>query len=656
MPCRNTLLLALAVALLPSARVLAQPVCTLAQITDSTDGDSWDPSLDGGSVAFVSDADLTGGNPNRNPEIFLYDGSAIRQITESARNRISQYPSLDEGSIAFVSEGGLIGDIYDPGNNIYLYDGSTIRQITQDAFGVRPPSLDRGTIAFVTSADLTGENPAGLPHLFLYDGSRFQQISEADLHAFSIPSLDGGAIAFASSSDPTGGNPDGGQEIFLYDGSELTQITDSLFHNLAYSPSLDGSAIAFTSNADLTGGNPASFEIFLYDGAEINQITDAPVFMNSEYPSLDGRAIAFLSDANHTGENQDERDEVFLFDGSTIVQVTHSEYPTDHPSGPARFTPPSLDGGAIAFASNGDLTGGNPDGNWELFLATCPELAPPPGPYLTSDEIPDFRFKVRITAGNRVAAGIQESDCLGESLCVSAALPGRSELFVRLIGPRPNGFLWTNLVRFTPSRVEVWAEQISTGKINYYDLPALPRENTELTGLVDKEAFLLAASSGLMEPSIRAHSLGLSGMAPLDLGPPDSASVFEPTTPPQSASHVGESPKATTFTSEVFPGYGFTVRISSGNEEQPVQVESDCLPETICVSGALPGRSELFLRIIGPRPNGFLWTNLVRFTTSRVEVEIEQLATGDIKTYVLDEVPRQSDQLPGRVDKEAFLP
>lgn len=47
---------------------------------------------------------------------------------------------------------------------------------------------------------------------------------------------------------------------------------------------------------------------------------------------------------------------------------------------------------------------------------------------------------------------------------------------------------------------------------------------------------------------------------------------------------------------------------------------------------------------------------LVRFTTSRVEVEIERLDTGEIQSYVLDEVPRGSDRLPGRVDRQAFTP
>jgi len=280
----------------------------------------------------------------------------------------------------------------------------------------------------------------------------------------------------------------------------------------------------------------------------------------------------------------------------------------------------------------------------KIYQVGGPGTQLPPGPYLESPELPGFRFKVRITAGGQEFAGVQEADCLAETLCVSGALAGRSELFLRVIGPRPNGFLWANLVRFTPSRVEVWAEQIATGQVNYYELPALPGHDTELGGLVDKQAFSPVDAAGAAAGrSVRPRPLGAAGVSALE-----PASGLAP--------RLFGRPGAATFTSEAFPGYRFTVRIFANGEEQPARLEGDCLAETVCVSGALPSRSELFLRIIGPRPNGFLWVNLVRFTTSRVEVEIEQLATGEKRTYVLDQVPGQSDELPGRIDREAFSP
>ncbi len=72
---------------------------------------------------------------------------------------------------------------------------------------------------------------------------------------------------------------------------------------------------------------------------------------------------------------------------------------------------------------------------------------------------------------------------------MSGALPGRSEAFVRIIGPRPNGFLWPTIVRFTPSRMVVEIQQISTTTTNTYELPAVPPESDELSGLQDRTGF-----------------------------------------------------------------------------------------------------------------------------------------------------------------------
>ena len=264
----------------------------------------------------------------------------------------------------------------------------------------------------------------------------------------------------------------------------------------------------------------------------------------------------------------------------------------------------------------------------------------PAGPYLETPELPGFRFKVRITAGDQELAGSQETDCLGETLCVSGALAGRSELFLRVIGPRPNGFLWVNLVRFTPSHVEVWAERIASGEVNYYELPALPPQDTQLAGLVDKRAF--PADLGAAWTSPRRRLPGSPGVASVEPG--------------WRAGAPSAGTRPATFTSEAFPGFAISVRIVAGGDEQPVRAEADCLAETVCVSGAVPGRSELFVRLIGPRPNGYLWLNLVRFTPSRVEVTIEQLASGERRTYVLEQIPSDSDQLPGRLDRQAFSP
>ncbi|HEX4498668.1 MAG TPA: fibronectin type III domain-containing protein [Thermoanaerobaculia bacterium] len=111
------------------------------------------------------------------------------------------------------------------------------------------------------------------------------------------------------------------------------------------------------------------------------------------------------------------------------------------------------------------------------------------GGFLSTSAIPNFRFRVRIFNSTTPTAGTMESDCIPQTLCVSGAVAGRSEVFVRVVGPRPNGFLWPTLVRFTPSRVEVDVQQISTGAIKTYVLPAVPDTSDELNGLQDRTGF-----------------------------------------------------------------------------------------------------------------------------------------------------------------------
>jgi hypothetical protein len=122
-----------------------------------------------------------------------------------------------------------------------------------------------------------------------------------------------------------------------------------------------------------------------------------------------------------------------------------------------------------------------------------PPPPPPPPPDaapLTTDAIPGFRFWVEITAqGGDAILGSKVGPCIPETLCVSGRLPGRHEVFARIVGPKPNGHLWPTLVKFTTSQVEVWIEQVSTGEVEYYLLEGASRGFDELPGLFDREGF-----------------------------------------------------------------------------------------------------------------------------------------------------------------------
>ncbi len=110
------------------------------------------------------------------------------------------------------------------------------------------------------------------------------------------------------------------------------------------------------------------------------------------------------------------------------------------------------------------------------------------------------------------------------------------------------------------------------------------------------------------------------------------------------------------FTDPAYPGWKFRVVISGGAQPIVGTHESMCLPETVCASGAIAGRSEVFLRVVGPKPNGKLWPTLVKFTTSQVDVWIRQLSTGVEKHYTLGGASPGVDELPGLFDRMGFDP
>lgn len=282
---------------------------------------------------------------------------------------------------------------------------------------------------------------------------------------------------------------------------------------------------------------------------------------------------------------------------------------------PADFTALASD---LFFAATDGTTGRE---LWALSLADLPPALPPSpsSPWLSSTAVPGFRFQVRFDGGR---LGRLESACLAETLCISGAVPGRPEVFLRVVGPKPNGFLWPTLVKFTTASVEIWVEQPATGEIRYYQLPGARPGFDELPGLFDREGFRPAPAA--------LTSASESG--------PDRSDP--------------EPPADGWFTTPAVPGFRIAVQIQGA----PSVHQEPCIAETLCVSGALPGRPEVFVRVVGPKPNGRLWPTLVKFSTSQVDVWVEQVATGIVQKYTLAGAVPGRDDLTGLFDRVGFRP
>ncbi len=248
----------------------ASSTCIRAAISD-----------DGARVTFASNADLVaGGNPERNFEIFRYDAgtSKIVQVTTAA-SRHSRRPAINaDGSvIVFDADADLTGGNPEKKPEIFLYrEGAGLTQVT-DAAGdseFASISADGRLVAFQSTADLLPENQGnadGNAEIFLYhtDTGTLAQVTDSRAGESFGPAVDAGGrrVVFYSSADLARHNPDGNLEIFAYDtdSRSLTQVTDTRLGD-SRRPRLtaDGRRVVFDSSTDLTGGNrDRNQEVFL---------------------------------------------------------------------------------------------------------------------------------------------------------------------------------------------------------------------------------------------------------------------------------------------------------------------------------------------------------------------------------------------------------
>ena len=369
--------------------VQADQPFTIVQITPALDGfGSSSPSInaDGTRIAFSSRSDLTGANPDHNSEIFLYDTGAeqFSQITFSTQGQ-SGTPSInaDGTRIAFVSDRDLTGDNPDGDWEIFLFDTQTtqLTQITAVGCDNMAPAIsaDGTRIAFRSTCAYFG----GAGYWEIYscdtDTGQISQVStiSGEHYAVSAPrpaiNADGTRVAYVL-SELAGDNGEFDGEIYLFDtttdvAAPITPVMLSRSGVFGLSINAAGTSVAFASWTDLTGGNPdGNMEIFLVDAktGQLTQLTDTAEIVNQR-PSMsaDGAFVAFDRGSDFWQEPYTEH-EILMVDTAT-QQLTQL---TDADQGGSVSPSVNADGTRVAFSSTSDLTGGNPGSDEQIFLAT----------------------------------------------------------------------------------------------------------------------------------------------------------------------------------------------------------------------------------------------------------------------------------------------
>ncbi|HJP92449.1 MAG TPA: lamin tail domain-containing protein [Pyrinomonadaceae bacterium] len=339
-------------------------------------------SSDGRIVTFASTEDLVGENPDRNSEIFLFDGVRLKQLTHtqpaSVASRLSDgnfQPSItpDGRAVAFSSNRDLTGQNSDLSYEIFLLDlvdqsFIQLTNLTNEHSATSPKiSGDGSRVYFKRTTAATSE----LADLVLVETQTLtNRVVAADVAELTVcegraVSNDGMRLVYSAL---TAANQ---TQVFMFDARENAsrQVTQlgSRVTDVKLQPTIsgDGKRIAFATRRKVISTSDGGVELYLLDlpTAQVQQITNAPAAATAEVVSslnFDGTRLAFSFPRILSGpvSNEDFRNnsEIYLASISARPEFGSARVfnaaAQGHEPQPAQIAPQSIamiHGSALAF-------------------------------------------------------------------------------------------------------------------------------------------------------------------------------------------------------------------------------------------------------------------------------------------------------------------
>ncbi|MFN2376121.1 MAG: hypothetical protein ABR538_06270 [Candidatus Binatia bacterium] len=310
------------------------------QLTSSTACSSRRPSIDadGDRIAFESNCNLTGGNPDGNVEIFLWRNGTMVQLTASTGcDNLAPSISGQGNFIAFDSTCNAAGVVNDGrGSEIFRVAAANpgvVEQLTVDPNGGACDSTSASIntkgnlVAFDSDCDLTGQNEDFAIEIFTVTAAKVvkQRTVAPDDSCSSVrPSMDGEGtvIAFQSDCNFTGHNTDRSEEVFTVDMAfNVDQVSNAGTGTACASgePRMasSGKALVYSGYCPTNGSNgDGSIEVFhsaVGDAAGgILAVTNSSNCTSvAGGLSADGTRVVLDSDCNLASQNGDGSVEVF---------------------------------------------------------------------------------------------------------------------------------------------------------------------------------------------------------------------------------------------------------------------------------------------------------------------------------------------------------
>ena len=279
--------------LIPDAVFVPHSNANLTRLTNTPEhAVNLNPSLsdDGRVVVFESSADLVRGGPGSSFHAFRagLDGPTFREI--GSTRAVSPALSSDGKIIVFASAEDLAGRNADRNSEIFLFDGSVVKQLTETeadsnvsrlSDGNFQPSVtgDGRTIAFQSNRALSGQNSDRSLEIFLHDTLKqsFVQLTDGtNQHAAGSPkiSADGLRVYYKRTALD---RPEVSDLILIEPKTATARFIASEIRDLALTEgraiSNDGMRLVYSAEVA-----PNQTQVFLFDGREnaIRQLTQLP--------------------------------------------------------------------------------------------------------------------------------------------------------------------------------------------------------------------------------------------------------------------------------------------------------------------------------------------------------------------------------------------
>ena len=157
------------------------------------------PSISGTTVAWTAD------DWESTRDVLLYSGGQIKKLTNGGLNGA---PSVSGNNV--VWSGRPVGE---SSAQIFLYDGSAVTQLTHGDYWDSDPRVSGSNVAWIGGPSSSETN------VFLYNGMDILQLTQGNTHAGGLK-IDGGSVVWQASDGHD-------EEIFLYRDGKITQLTNN---------------------------------------------------------------------------------------------------------------------------------------------------------------------------------------------------------------------------------------------------------------------------------------------------------------------------------------------------------------------------------------------------------------------------------------------